>query len=74
MLPIPFPADLPDPGIEPGSPVFQANSLPIELSGKPYTGIIYAYEKADIKVFTSVKSREGFTDLAYPLLPIFPWF
>ena len=39
-----------------------------------YTGIIYAYEKVDSKVFTSVKSREGFTDLAYPLLPIFPWF
>ena len=27
--------DLPDPGIELGSPELQANSLPTELSGKP---------------------------------------
>ena len=27
--------DLPDPGIEPGSPVLQVDSLPTELSGKP---------------------------------------
>ena len=30
------PGDLPDPGIEPGSPALQADSLPTELSGKPY--------------------------------------
>ena len=29
------PADLPNPGIELGSPALQANSLPTELSGKP---------------------------------------
>ena len=33
--PIPSPVDLPDPGIEPGSPALQADSLWIELSGKP---------------------------------------
>ena len=33
--PIPSPLDLPDPGIEPGSPALQADSLPTELSGKP---------------------------------------
>ena len=27
--------DLPDPGIKPGSPALQADSLPAELSGKP---------------------------------------
>ena len=32
--PIPSPADLPDPGIEPESPALQADSLPTELSGK----------------------------------------
>ena len=31
--PIPSPRDLPNPGIEPGSPVLQADSLPTELSG-----------------------------------------
>ena len=34
-LPIPSPGDLPDPGIEPGSPAFQEDSLPTELRGKP---------------------------------------
>ena len=32
----PFPADLPDPGIKPGSPALQVDSLPTELSGKPH--------------------------------------
>ena len=31
------PGDLPDPGIEPGSPALQVDSLPTELSGKPNT-------------------------------------
>ena len=30
-LPFPSPGDLPDPGIEPGSPALQADSLPAEL-------------------------------------------
>ena len=34
-LPYPPPGDLPDPRIEPGSPAFQADSLPTELRGKP---------------------------------------
>ena len=29
------PGDLPDPGVEPWSPAFQAGSLPSEPSGKP---------------------------------------
>ena len=33
--PILSPMDLPDPGIEPGSPVLQADSLPAELPRKP---------------------------------------
>ena len=36
--PIPSPADLPYPGIEPGSPAFQVDSLPAELPGKPNVG------------------------------------
>ena len=31
----PSPGDLPNPGIEPGSPGLQEDSLPTELSGKP---------------------------------------
>ena len=33
-LPFPPPGDLPDPGIEPGSPTLQANTLPSEPPGK----------------------------------------
>ena len=34
-LPFPSPRNLPDPGIEPESPVLQADSLPSELPGNP---------------------------------------
>ena len=33
-LPFPFPGDLPEPGIEPGSHRLQADSLPVEPQGK----------------------------------------
>ena len=33
-LAISFSRDLPDPGIEPGSPALQADALPTELAGK----------------------------------------
>ena len=36
---IPFPWDLPDPGIEPGSPASQADSLPSEPPGKLFVSI-----------------------------------
>ena len=34
-LPFPFPGDLPDPGIEPGSPTLEADALTSEPPGKP---------------------------------------
>ena len=33
-LPCPSPEDIPDPGIEPGSPALQADTLPSEPPGK----------------------------------------
>ena len=36
-LPFPSPGDLPDSGIEPGSPALQADALPSEPPGKPPT-------------------------------------
>ena len=39
-FPFPSPGDLPDPGIKPGSPTLQADSLLSEPPGKPY---IYIY-------------------------------
>ena len=35
-LPFPSPGDLPDPGMEPGSPALRADSLPSEPQGSPY--------------------------------------
>ena len=37
-FPFPSPGDLPDPGIEPGSPAWWADSLPSELLGNPFPG------------------------------------
>ena len=34
-LPFPSPEDLPDPGIEPGSPTLEADALPSEPPGRP---------------------------------------
>ena len=38
-LPFPPLGELPNPGIEPGSPAFQADSLPTELPGMPREGV-----------------------------------
>ena len=34
-LPVPFPGDLPDPGLEPRSPTLRADSLPLSHQGSP---------------------------------------
>ena len=41
-LPFPSPEDLPDLGIEPGSSALQADSLPTELQGKPFSVLAVA--------------------------------
>ena len=48
-LPLPSPGDLPDPGIELGSPALQADSLPSEPPGKaiePSEDVLNADSKA----------------------------
>ena len=42
-LPFPSPGDLPNPGIEPRSPVLQVDSLLTELWGKPQKCILYQF-------------------------------
>ena len=37
-LPFPSPGNFPNPGIKPGSPALQMDSLPTELQGSPYLG------------------------------------
>ena len=52
-LPFPSPGDLPDPGIEPGSPALQADSLPTELRGKPIALTMWTFVgKVIFSIFT----------------------
>ena len=46
-LPFPSPGDLPDPGIEPGSPTLQAGTLPPEPPGRSNNNS-YSYNNWDI--------------------------
>ena len=51
QLPFPSPWDLPDPGIEPGSPALQADALPSEPPGKPSIACHSATKKKEILPF-----------------------
>ena len=44
VWPIPFSRDLPEPGIQPGSPVLQEDSLPAKLLGKPRMACVLIFE------------------------------
>ena len=46
--PMPSLADLPDPGIKPRFPALQADSLPIELSGKPWKSWEWGKKRIDV--------------------------
>ena len=60
-VPIPSPADLPDPGMEPGSPALQVDSLPAELPGNPINEIPSAREDGGVSgVSSSCGARGGF--------------
>ena len=66
-LSFPSPGDLPDPGIEPGFPALEADSLPSEPPGKPH---LY---KKDSQISTPVQSEvkvlvtESCPTLCYPM-------
>ena len=53
-LPFPSPRDLPDPGIEPGSPALQADSLLSEPPGKHMGGIML---NSVYKIFSTMASN-----------------
>ena len=65
-LPCPPPGDLPNPGIEPGSPTLQANSLPSEPPGK----LLFRYGKAKVS-FRLVVSETGWVCTVYKIFIIF---
>ena len=50
-LPCLPPRDLPDPGIESRSPALQADSLPAELPGKPFSMCVYIYVCVCIHIY-----------------------
>jgi len=52
-LPFPSPGDLPDPGIEPGSPVLQADALPSEPPGKLCLRVLHKTKTKVIATMTS---------------------
>ena len=54
-LPFPSPGDLPDPGIEPGSPALQADSLPSEPPGKPHRWVAFP-NLSDYRLLFSTKT------------------
>ena len=51
-LPFPSPRDLSDPGIEPRSPALQADALPSEPPGKPFS-LIWSMKKVKFLTFSS---------------------
>ena len=58
-LPGPPSGDLPNPGIEPRSPVLKADSLPSELQGSPCFKIIYPKEERKKRETGQEKRRES---------------
>ena len=57
-LPFPSPGDLPNPGIEPGSPALQADSLLTELQAKP--GSLQQLQTRYRKAQTQTSSKSTF--------------
>ena len=62
--PFPPPGDLPNPVIEPGSPAVQADSLPLELPGKPNSNYSFSFKRLSqrwILIITTVSKNGGDT-------------
>ena len=75
-LPFTSPGDIPNPGIKPGSPALQADTLPSELSGKPIflksqmgAQCLNAELKQMVKKTTGSKPAGGPTVLSLKSLP-----
>ena len=53
-VPFPSPGDLPNPGIEPGSPAFQADALTSEPPGMPNIGALKPQEREAAEISPSL--------------------
>ena len=58
-LPLPSPSDLPDPGIEPRSPTFQADCLPSEPPGKPQFSSVQWLSRVRLFATPSTAARQA---------------
>ena len=68
-LPFPSPGDLPNPGIEPGSPALQADTLSSEPPGKPKGALDWMKYSRNHHLYNSLSSKParylGFEDDDY---------
>ena len=58
-LPFPSPGDLPDPGIEDGSPKFRADSSPTEPQGKHWCTLVISKGWSDLLYLANILTKEG---------------
>ena len=58
-LPFPSPGDLPDPGIEPRSPMLQADVYQLSYAGSPWQKPIHLYYKSQLWIELSQTNRES---------------
>ena len=58
----PFPGDLPEPGIPPGSPALQADSLPTEVSAKPKSSVLCVNLKLHLRAGNRDLGNNGFSE------------
>ena len=69
--PFPSPGDLPNPGIEPRSPVLQADSLPAEPQGKPKsTGVGSGEAEGSALLPETLPALDPIAATGSPLLPV----
>ena len=66
-LPLPFPGDLPDPGIEPMSPALAGGLSTAEPPARPSPGILLGYVPAQIvpMEFILLELEEGWKEMKY---------
>ena len=58
-LPFPSPGDLPNPGIEPGPPAFQADTLTSEPPGKPKEHVVHTKTCVKKMWYTQIHTQNG---------------
>ena len=58
-LPFPSPGDLPDPGVKPGSPALQADTLPSEPPVKGHAKTNFSFQATLLQLLSSAQWAQG---------------